>query len=187
MTLNKLLYGRRSVVHIKTDRTVEEIRTLFAARYQNKRDVDPKPSRSKKGDPVYAYERTNEGISLYFTKALKRNRNEVWSVTYPKFTGEVVNDGAKRSINGSIGVHPIGFYLFVIFSLFLGVVTAVVLARGETWILQDEVGMAAIMFPIVMVVEVYRTRKKVVEMRNEIDQLFSKENQNHPGISIHLT
>lgn len=179
MMMNKLFLGHNSVVEITTKETVDEIRRRLATRYPFIRE-NPKAYFSRgyllreeeDFGGNYVYRLRKNTISLFFAADLNRTWGHSFQVTYPWFTGNIVDLGDTRLIKGKIGLPEWTYYFTVLWFLIFGFAYAggSPEKNGET----SDIPLYFILFGLItLLIGIVRTRRKVDEMRDEIDQLFS--------------
>lgn len=174
MTLNKLFLGDNSVVDLTTNETVDEIKLKLASRYSKSR-LDPLyrfPEDNEDFTTSYVHFIKNGRLKIYFSKDLNRRVRHSFQVTYPWFTGDIIDTGDSRLIKGNIGLPEWTFYFTLIWFAFFGFIFYIGWTKGETDGI--EIPLYFILFGLLaFLIGLVRTRNKVDEMRREIDRVFS--------------
>lgn len=174
MTLNELFLGDNAVVDITTNETVDEIKLKLASRYSKSR-LDPLyrfPEEDEDFTTSYVHFIKNDRLKIYFAKDLNRKVRHSFQVTYPWFTGDIIDSGDTRKIKGKIGLPEWTFYFTLLWFTFFGLILITGWTKGETD--EIEIPLYFILFGLIsFLIGLVRTRNKVDEMRDEIDRLFS--------------
>jgi hypothetical protein len=174
MTLNKLFLGDNSVVNVSTRETMDEIKLKLASRYQKSR-LDPKirfPEEHPDYTTSYVFFVQRNELKIYFSKHLNRKMSHNFQVTYPWFTGNIIDTGDSRTIKGEIGIPAWTFYLTLLWFAFFGFIFYTGWTKGETDGI--DIPLYFLLFGLIaFLIGLMRTRKKVEQMRDEIDRVFS--------------
>ncbi|NOS92882.1 MAG: hypothetical protein HOP30_13240 [Cyclobacteriaceae bacterium] len=176
MTLNKLFLGDNSVVDIVTEDTVDEIKLKLATRYQVSR-LNPKsyfPVEHDDFSSSYVYHTKKEYLKIFFAKDLNRKVRHSFQLVYPWFTGQIVENGNSRVVRGRIGLPEWTYYSTIIWFAFFTFIYFGWTIKGDDQFKDGEVALYFILFGLIsLLIMLVRTRKKVDEMRDEIDRVFS--------------
>jgi len=173
MTLNKLFLGDNSVVDITTKETVDEIKLKLATRYQVSR-LNPKSYFAEEHDDFtsgYIYHIKKDFLKIFFAKDLNRKVRHSFQLVYPWFTGQIVDNGNSRIIKGKIGLPEWTYYTMILWFAFFTFIYGGWTIEGEGRFKDGEVALYFILFGLLsLLIMLVRTRKKVDEMRDEIDR-----------------
>jgi hypothetical protein len=175
MTLNKLFLGDNSVVDITTKETVDEIKLKLAIRYQVSR-LNPKSYFPEEHDDFssgYAYHIKKDFLKIFFAKDLNRKVRHSFQLVYPWFTGQIVDNGNSRIIKGKIGLPEWTYTTTILWFAFFIFIYVGWTIEGEGRFKDGEVALYFILFGLLsLLIMLVRTRKKVDEMRDEIDRVL---------------
>lgn len=176
MTLNEIFLGNNSVVDIVTEETVHEIKLKLAARYQVSR-LSPKsyfPLGHDDFSSAYVYHIKKDYPRIFFAKDLNRKVRHSFQLVYPWFTGQIVDNGSSRIIKGRIGLPEWIYYSTILWFAFFTFIYVGWTIKGEDQFKGGEAGLYFILFGLLsLLIMLVRTRKKVDEMRDEIDRVLS--------------
>jgi len=176
MTLNKLFLGDNSVVDLTTNETIDEIKIKLASRYSKSR-LDPLyrlPKENEDFTTSYVYFIRSDGLKIYFSKDLNRKVRHSFQVAYPWFTGNIIDTGDSRIIRGKIGLPEWTYYFTLLWLAFFTYIFIGWSIKGESEFRQGDIAIYFILFGLIaFLFGLIRTRKKVDEMRDEIDRAFS--------------
>jgi hypothetical protein len=180
MTLNKLFLGDNSVVDITTEETVDEIKMKLATRYERSR-LNPKsyfPEEHDDFDSAYVYHIKKDLLKIFFAKDLNRKLRHSFQLVYPWFTGQIIDNGNSRIIKGKIGLPEWTYYSTILWLAFFISIYVGLTIKGENQFKDGEISLYFILFGLVsLLIMLVRTRKKVDEMKDEIDRVFSHVGQ----------
>jgi hypothetical protein len=176
MTLNSLFLGDNSVVDLATKDTVDVIKLKLASRYSRSR-LDPKmrfPEEHEDFGSDYVYYVKKDGLEIHFAKDLNWRVRHSFQLTYPWFTGQIIDHGDLRFIKGKIGLPEWTYYFTLLWFSFFAFIYIGWTIKGESEFRQGDVALYFILFGLLTyLIGLIRTRKKVVELREEIDRVFS--------------
>ena len=176
MTLNKLFLGNNSVVDITTAETIDEIKMKLATRYQTSR-LNPRNSLPEEHEDFttsYVYHVRKDSLRLFFAKDLNRKMRHSFQLVYPWFSGQIVDNGNFRLIKGKIGLPEWTYYTTILWFALLTFIYVGWTINGESRFKDGEIALYFILFSLLaFLINIARTRKKVDEMREEIDQVLS--------------
>lgn len=176
MTLNKLFLGDNSVVDLTTKETVDEIKLKLASRYSKSR-LDPLyrfPEENEDFTTSYVHFIKSDMLKIYFSKDLNRKVRHSFQVAYPWFTGNIIDTGDSRIIKGKIGLPEWTYCFILLWFAFFTYIYIGWTIKGENEFRQGDIAIYFILFGLITsLIGLIRTRKKVYEMRDEIDRVFS--------------
>jgi hypothetical protein len=175
MTLNQLFLGDNSVVDFTTKETIDEIKLKLAYRYSRSR-LDPKfrfPEEHEDYSAGFVYTINRSELKVYFSKDLNRKVRHSFQTAYPWFSGNIIDRGDSRIIKGQIGLPEWTYYLTLLWFAFFGFIYFVSLSSAD---IEGPITIPLyfIIFGLVStLIGLIRTRKKVNEMVDELQRVFS--------------
>lgn len=175
MTLNTIFLGHNSVVDIKTKETIEGIKLKLASRYNTDR-YDPKnrfPGDSNDFSTKYVYYLKKNELKIYFSKDLNRKIRHDYQGTYPWFVGHIFENGDSRLIKGKIGLPEWRYYFILFWFAFFTLVYINWTIKEESDFWKGEIAIYFLLFGLIsLFFGLVHLRKKVSEMRDELDRVF---------------
>ena len=173
MILNKLFLGNNSVVDIRTKETVDEIKLKLATRYQVSR-LNPESYLPEEHDDfgsTYIYHMKKDVLRICFAKDSNRKVRHSFQLVYPRFTGQIVDNGNSRLVKGNIGLPEWTYYTMILWFAFFTFIYGGWTIEGEGRFKDGEVALYFILFGLVsLLIMLVRTRNKVDKMKDEIDR-----------------